>query len=594
MTLYGAESRKDAVIGRLQELGCTHLVNLCGDGNDYAPGDVSTDARDALKYLHSCREQRRQVRRPEGFDRRQVIADALRLHRERQELSDERDELLTSIEALQPWGEFALPPDGAIGDVRFQFYVVPLSQIETLPSIALPLRIISRDHRNAYVVILSGQPLPDPPGSRVELDRRPLSKLRLRLEDVEEQLEELHHQRVGLTRWCDQLSEALDEADDAKSREHAAHLTLDGNRVFALQGWIPQSTTEAIRQFARENDLAVTIEPARPRDQPPTLLENPERLAGSESLVTFYKTPQYGSWDPSIVASISFAIFFAMIVADAGYGMVMVLLTLYLWKRMGKTRAGRRGRNVLATLVGFTLFYGVLCGSYFGVSPSADSPLGKLAIIDAQSQSMMMPLTIVIGVIHLSLAHLTMAWTQRGQLSALASLGWVAVMIGATVAGIIAFGDFGEDLAGGLSRVGLVLLIGGLVAVFLFSSQRPLFSLSIKNHALRLLDGLQGLTGVSGLFGDVLSYLRLFALGLSSAKLSETFNDLGASAWDAAGFGVIVAIGIVILGHTLNLLLSIMSGVVHGLRLNCIEFFKYSLPEEGYLFKAFAKKARQP
>jgi V/A-type H+-transporting ATPase subunit I len=88
--------------------------------------------------------------------------------------------------------------------------------------------------------------------------------------------------------------------------------------------------------------------------------------------------------------------------------------------------------------------------------------------------------------------------------------------------------------------------------------------------------------------------LRLFALGLSSARLSATFNDLGASAWDSAGFGVIAAIGIVILGHTLNLLLSLMSGVVHGLRLNCIEFFKWSLPDEGYSFEAFAKKAKQP
>ena len=142
--------------------------------------------------------------------------------------------------------------------------------------------------------------------------------------------------------------------------------------------------------------------------------------------------------------------------------------------------------------------------------------------------------------------------------------------------------------------IGTVLLVGGLIAVLLFSSARPWRSLSIKNHAMRVLDGLQGLTNVSSLFGDALSYLRLFALGLASAKLSETFNGLGAAAWDNAGFGVIAAIAIVILGHTLNLLLSIMSGVVHGLRLNCIEFFKWSLPDEGYSFTAFAKKAKQP
>jgi V/A-type H+-transporting ATPase subunit I len=432
------------------------------------------------------------------------------------------------------------------------------------------------------------------PGQRVELDRRPLSELRVRLEEVEDNFEELHHQRVGLTRWCQLLAAALDEADDAAARAHAARQTLNGRDVFALQGWVPREAVDQIHRFVEENNLAVTIERPKPDDEPPTLLHNTEQLAGGEALVTFYKTPEYHSWDPSIVAYFSFAVFFAMILADAGYGAILAVLTAYLWKKMGTSQGGRRGRNVLATIVAFTIVYGVLCGSYFGVSPSSDSPLGRLQILDAQSQELMMPLTIVIGVIHLSLANLVMAWSQRGRTTALASLGWVVVMAGATSAGIGTFADVSVEAAERLMRGGTILLIGGLVAVFLFSSQRPLLSLSVKNHLLRIMDGLTGLTGLSGLFGDVLSYLRLFALGLSSAKLSETFNGLGASAWDEAGFGVIAAIGIVILGHTLNLLLSIMSGVVHGLRLNCIEFFKWSLPEEGHLFTAFAKKARQP
>jgi V/A-type H+-transporting ATPase subunit I len=343
-----------------------------------------------------------------------------------------------------------------------------------------------------------------------------------------------------------------------------------------------------------EYNLAVTIEPPAPDDEPPTLLHNPEKLAGSESLVTFYKTPAYRSWDPSIFAYVSFAVFFAMILADAGYGLVLAVLAALLWKKMGTTRGGRRGRNVLVTVVGFTIVYGIACGSYFGISPPADSALARLKILDAQSQSLMMPLTILIGVIHLSIANVVTAWLLRGRATALASLGWVAVMAGATMAGMATFVDISQEAAGWMTQAGTGLLVGGLMAVFLFSSQRPLFSRNLKDHLMRVVDGLQGLTGISGLFGDVLSYLRLFALGLSSAKLSQTFNDLGASAWDEAGFGVIAAIGIVFLGHTLNLLLSIMSGVVHGLRLNCIEFFKYSLPEEGHIFETFEKKARQP
>ena len=204
-----------------------------------------------------------------------------------------------------------------------------------------------------------------------------------------------------------------------------------------------------------------------------------------------------------------------------------------------------------------------------------------------------MPLTIVVGVIHLSLANLALSWVKAGRASALGSLGWVAVMAGATAGGIGLMADVDPRVAEPLTRVGAGLLIGGLAAVFLFSSERPILSLSLKNHLLRLADGFQAITGLSGLFGDVLSYLRLFALGLSSAKLAETFNSLAQDAWDKAGFGVIGAIGILLLGHTLNLLLGIMSGVVHGLRLNCIEFFKWGLPEEGYLFTAFAKKGKE-
>ena len=205
-----------------------------------------------------------------------------------------------------------------------------------------------------------------------------------------------------------------------------------------------------------------------------------------------------------------------------------------------------------------------------------------------------MPLTIAIGVIHLSLANGVAAWLQRGSATALASLGWVAVMAGGMLIGLGGFAELGERAVGQLLAAGTSLLVGGLVAVFLFSSQRPWLPLDFKNYALRFVEGLLGLTGLSGLFGDVLSYLRLFALGLSGAKLSATFNDLATSAWDTAGLGVNAAILIAVLGHTLNLTLCVMSGVVHGLRLNCIEFFKWGLPEEGYPFRTFAKKARQP
>lgn len=592
VTLYGAESYKESVLNRLQQLGCVHLVDLAMDREDFTSSDSSKDTRDALRYLRECPEQRRQVVRKMEFDRRQIVNDVLNVQRDANQLRDERDELRVAIDDLEPWGEFQLSTECAIGEVKLWFFEIPIQDLIKLEEADVSWHEISRDARSAYILILHSEKPQNVPGKLCELDSRPLSELHARLEEVEEQLEELRHQRVGLTRWCDLLNADLDEADDSAAREHAMRKTLDGQNVYAVQGWAPCDSADAIRRFADDNNLAVTIEPPSENDSPPTLLHNPEGLAGGEALVTFYKTPGYRSWDPSIITLVSFAIFFAMIMSDAGYGLLLALLTAYLWKKMGKTLSGRRGRIVLASVVGATIVYGVLCGSYFGVTPAADSFLGKLAIIDATSQSLMLPLTIAIGVIHLSLANTVMAWSHRGRSTALASLGWVFAMIGAATAGFATMSSIDAGVAGWLSWLGGFLFVSGLLGVFLFSSERPLLSWNLKNHVLRIVDGLSGLTGMSGLFGDVLSYLRLFALGLSSAKLSATFNSLGASAWDSAGFGVLAAIAIVILGHTINLMLGIMSGVVHGLRLICIEFFKWSLPEEGYLFKAFAKKAR--
>ena len=154
---------------------------------------------------------------------------------------------------------------------------------------------------------------------------------------------------------------------------------------------------------------------------------------------------------------------------------LLALATVYLWKKLSKSQPRRRARNVLAMLVTFTVIYGILCGSYFGVSPNPDSLLGRIQILDAKSQSQMMPLTIAIGVIHLSIANLIMAWLHRGQTRALAWLGWVVVMFGATVVGVASTSDLQEGFSDRLVEIGTTGLVGGLLAVVLFTSERPLF-----------------------------------------------------------------------------------------------------------------------
>jgi V/A-type H+-transporting ATPase subunit I len=232
--------------------------------------------------------------------------------------------------------------------------------------------------------------------------------------------------------------------------------------------------------------------------------------------------------------------------------------------------------------------YGVLVGSYFGVRPEEGSFLGLAQVLDAQDQSLMMPLSIGVGVLHLTLAQLVTAWRGRRSPRALAALGWGAMLLGGYAFGL---GFMGSTQHEWLARFGTPLMIGGALAVLLFSSKRA-FSTRLGDLAGRLLDGVRALFGVSQAFGDVLSYLRLFALGLAGTQLAITFNDLAGRAGTTA-VGHFLGLLIVLVGHALNFALVMLSGVVHGLRLNCIEFFNWSLPEEGYPFRAFCKKAGQ-
>jgi V/A-type H+-transporting ATPase subunit I len=588
MTLYGPASQQARIIDRLQHLGCAHLIDLNeSDREAEAQPENAAATRRALKYLESCPQQRRQFRR-EQFECEVIVTETLEVQRKERELEDEHDSLEKAIRDLKPWGEFRLPSDV---EVNFWFYVVPIRDVAKLSETDLVWQEATRDHRFAYVVVLSESEPEDAAGTSIELDPRPLSELQDRLNTVEEQLDELHLRREGLTRWCDLIRHDLNRADDKAAREHAEQLVLNQDRVLALQGWVPRNQREQLEHFATANDLAITIERPAAGEDPPTLLDNPEPVAGGEYCVTFYKTPSYWTWDPSIIVFFSFAIFFAMILADAGYALLLGLLLAWKWKKMGATAGARKGRNLILALVVFSFIYGVLACSYFGASPPG---LDKLKVLDVQNQAVMMPLAIAIGILHISLANFITAWRLRGRAQAFSALGWIAVMVGGLIAGLGSMATSDEELGQLLISAGTVVLVAGFLAVFLFTSERPLLSTSIKNHLLRVIDGFKGLTRLSSLFGDVLSYLRLFALGLSSAQLAATFNELGGAAWDSAGFGVLMAILIIFVGHSLNLLLGLMSGVVHGLRLNCIEFFNWSLPDEGRLFKAFTKKARQP
>ena len=589
ITLYGLADQKEAVLDGLQSLGCVHLVNLTpGTGEGRPAPAFSVEAHEALHYLRACPIQRRQVKDCENFSFAEVEREALEIRGREQKLHDERDFVLKAIDALEPWGEFRVPLEEELGGARLWFYVVPHYRMEALRGADLVWQAVAHDPRFDYVVIVAANEPQGIPVSPENLDPRSLSRLIERLEEVEHELEDLHWRRVKLTRWRSLMARTMAKADDRAVLEHAGQQTWDESRVFAVQGWAPRGAVHEIEEFARKHALALSAKEPEPEDNPPTLLDNPELLAGGENTVTFYMTPGYRTWDPSVVVFFSFTVFFAMILSDAGYALMLGVALLLMWRKLGRTCSGVHLRSLFAAVVVASVGYGLMVGSYFGVSPAEGSVLASWKVLDTMDQSTMMRLSILIGVLHLVLANLVTAWRLRRSFRASAALGWVAMLLGGLIAGLkIASGD-PEGLRLPLD---IPLLIGGAGAILLFSSHRPLVFGPVTDFGRRLLDGLIGLTGISKAFGDVLSYLRLFALGLASTQLAATFNEIAGTTAKSRGVGLLAAALILVLGHGLNFALAVMGGVVHGLRLNCIEFFNWSLSEEGYPFQAFCKKA---
>jgi V/A-type H+-transporting ATPase subunit I len=585
LTLYGMVEQKNAVLSGLQELGCLHLVSLQPTGERHAdmPSAQPKDTYDALRYLQDSPIRRRPVSEDEDYDLDAIVEKALFNRQRRRAVRDRLDELRQQIKEVQPWGDFRLPAPDELEGLRLWFYVVPLHKMNAVRERDLTWQVVRKDHRNAYVVVISEtRPSPDAmPVPPADIGQLSLSELRWQEELAEAEAEEVMAERWSLTRWLGLLERDLARAENRAALEFAATQTYDSTEVFAVQGWAPVKQTRAVSAFALRHGLAYTLEDPGESDAPPVLLENPPKLSAGEDLLAFFQLPGYRDWDPSAVVFVSFALFFAMILSDAGYAAVLALLLAFMWKRMGRSGSGARLRSLAAAIAGASVVYGVLVGSYFGLTPPEGSLLRALKVLEINDFDSMMKLAVVVGGVHVALANSMVAWSRRSSLSALAPVGWVAI-----VAGFLALVIRGGDLSA--SRIPWVVMAVGGACILFFSSERPFKRVS--DVLWRLLDGLKAVTGLSSAFGDVLSYLRLFALGLSSAALAVTFNDLAVQAMDMPGIGLLFGLAILLLGHVLNIILAIISGVVHGLRLNLIEFYNWGVSGEGDTFRAFRKK----
>ncbi len=578
IVLAGLSADKDATIRDVQAMGCMELIPLVKTAP--TPGTPRRpQALEALAFLLSCPRRRQQVTHARGFDAQAIETQALQLARRIQDREDERDALVQRIRDLRPWGRFTFPELQELEGYRLWFYAVPPKLMDQVRSSGLVWWLAHCDDTGCYVVVVSPDEPNGMPVPRTHAGNRSPEVLERRLEEVTQEIDDLQDQRSSLTRWCLLFAKNIGELEDRDARVHARTLLLDSDPVFALAAWAPAGQVDAVKEYARAHGLLCETRDPADDERPPTLLHNPPAFDAGEALVTFYMTPDYRNWDPAPVVLFSFAVFFAMILADAGYAAVVCMITGLLWKRMSHTEGSRRFRRLLVLLSVFSLVFGVLVGSYFGVVPAAGTWLKRVAVVDMTDINAMMGLSIVIGVVHIVLANIMNAKRLGWTAAALAPFGWALMILGGFM---LAGGGMLEKTV--LEYSGAVMLAAGAIAVFAFSGAG-------KKPLARIVSGLLAFTKISGAFGDVLSYLRLFALGLASASLATAFNGMAGQARNVCpNSGLLLAMLVLLIGHVLNFVLSLSSAVIHGLRLNLIEFFNWSLTDEGKLFRPFKRK----
>ncbi|MFW2404715.1 MAG: V-type ATP synthase subunit I [Gammaproteobacteria bacterium] len=591
ISVVGPLADKRETLQQLQKLGCVHLIaSIPGVEDEGSTADEAQITREALRYLEDCSTRRHQAASSNRFDMSRVVNSALDIKRNLRIRTHRREFLLERIEHLSRWGDFRLPPDGDIAGYRLWFYVVPINQMDEVRGSDLVWQELRRGHRHAYVVVVSKE---EPAITALPVPRTHTGSVSLRvlhdeLEQVELEIEDLSADRASLTRWIDQLRDNLYAVEDRADLARAVDETWHEAHVFAIQGWAPAVAIERIRSFTEASGLVLLERKPGSRENPPTLLENSDQLGGGQEIVSFWQLPGYRDFDPSSIVAVSFATFFAMIMSDTGYALVLAGILALLWRRMSTWESGPALRNLGLLIVGMSLVYGVLVGSYFGFAPQDGTLAAKAQLLDMQDYDSMMRLVIVIGAVHLTLGNVMAGLSSLGRHVAWGRFGWA----GAIVGGLLLWLGWQRDPEGALALVGMVLMGAGFAAVLLFSGEQRVSQAT--DWAKRLLQGGLALTSVTKAFGDVLSYLRLFALGLASASLAMTFNELAGQVQLGAGrAGPYLAVLLLLLGHTLNFILIMMSAVVHGLRLNLIEFFNWSVTDEGYPFHAFRKRSRR-
>jgi V/A-type H+/Na+-transporting ATPase subunit I len=566
VTLLMSERHRDSALARLRKLGVVHVKDI-----QVPASDNISNIEAELENINRTLQLLADVEIPEGNVASENVADVMNeildFGQQKEALNRELNEKNETHAWFEKWSAVSYDSLEKLkqAGVFVRFYITDKNGLKTVPA-EKTIQVVSDEGGTIQLALFSESEEEKLDFKEDVFPQVEYSELVDRIEEIKNQIidigQEIHNRA--------KVHSALDEHKVALNKKlELANIKAGMGAEAAisfLQGYCPEEKIDDVKAAADEDGWAYIIEEPDDPSEVPTLTRNPKPIGIIKPLFDFMGTlPGYEEMDTSPVFLIFFSLFFAMIIGDAGYGLVFLAGTIFAFTK--------RNKNIPITpyilffvLSGATICWGLLTGTWFGSQTIARLPFLSPFIIDQLnsfgegSQDFMMFLSFVIGAIHLSIAHLLAGLRKIKSITCIAEFAWMGIIWSLYFVG--QFLVLSKPLPGFM----MPLFIASIVLVLFFANFQKNI---LKGIAITL--GNLLLDVISG-FSDVVSYLRLFAVGYATVVVASSFNGMaigdGISSV-VAGFGAAI---ILLLGHGLNIVLAMMSVLVHGVRLNMLEF----------------------
>lgn len=579
VTLLALGTEQDEALTALRGLGVMQVETIRSTASENAQ-QLAEELSEATRVTGELEKLLRENggATPQGKPRSgaEALEEAADLLGKRDRFAGELENIRQRQKALAVWGEFNRDTLTALEEKGIHVHLCCGNEKQYEAATALDeveCRSISEDSGRIFFVATTLRDLePDIlPEIRLGAEdnppelRRRAGELELKLQAVGEELNALLASLPAAQRRVQTLESELEYARVHDSlAEHGA--------VVSLSGFVPEPEIEKLRAAARKHGWGLLITDPAPGDAVPTLLRESKFSRVISPLFQFLGiSPGYDEIDVSGGVLVFFTIFYAMIIGDAGYGLVFLLGTLLAKWKFRNNRAAALPLRLMTVLSIAAIVWGVLTNNYFGTAPLPQLSLRFFTQPDVKDANVQ-AFCFALAVAQLSLGRIWRAIHDGNLRSVGRNLGWMLILWGnffLTLRLIVWPGEFPTYMYW-LYGAGLVLVI--------------CCDINWKNVA----DIFQFPFNIIGSFVDVLSYIRLFAVGMAGYYIAASFNGMGVSIWKASPYFLLFGVLVILFGHLLNLGLCALSVLVHGVRLNTLEFSNHvGLSWSGSNFKPF-------